>query len=92
MEGTQLGESLTPLSAHLGELNTKSIEGRCRMVKHCRVDTTVQPTQCRVPLAVEVPSLRSVVESRWKRCREKESTDRVFGRHWHECSKIGWWP
>ena len=56
---TQLGKSLAPFSGHLEELNRVSVE--CRMVKHCRVDKTFQPTQCGVMLAVEMLSLRSVV-------------------------------
>ena len=42
------------------------------MVKHCRVDKTLQPTQCRVTLAVEVPFLRSV---------EGKSLEMLQGEH-----------
>ena len=46
--GTQLGEMLALLSAHMEELNKLSIEEKCRVVKHCRIDKTFQPKQCRV--------------------------------------------
>ena len=32
------------------------------MVKHCRIDKTFQPQQCRVTLAVETRHLRHAVE------------------------------
>ena len=61
-EGTKLGEVLAPFSDHTEELNKLSIEERCGMVKHCRIDKTFQPQQCRVTLAVETLHLRCAVE------------------------------
>ena len=61
-EGTKLGEVLAPLSDHMEELNKLSIEERRVMVKHCRIDNTFQPQQCRVTLAVETLHLRYAVE------------------------------
>ena len=52
-EGTKLGGVLAPLSDHMEQLNKLSIEERCGMVKHCRIDKTFQPQQCKVTLAVE---------------------------------------
>ena len=39
-EGTKPGEVLAPLRGHMEELNKLSIEERCRMVEHCRIDKT----------------------------------------------------
>ena len=55
------GRHIGTASGSLGELNRLPIEDRCRMVKHCAVDKTFQPTQCRITLVVEVPSLRSMM-------------------------------
>ena len=60
-EGTKLGELLAPLSDHMEQLNKLSIEERCGMVKHFRIDKTFQPQRCRVTLAVETPHLRYAV-------------------------------
>ena len=56
-EGTKLGEALAP---SLGS-NMLSIEERCGMVKHCRIDKTFQPQQCRDTLALKTLHLRYAV-------------------------------
>ena len=43
------------------QLNKLSIEERYGMVKHCRIDKTFLPQQCRVTLAVETLHLRYAV-------------------------------
>ena len=48
-EGTKLGEVLAPLSDHMEELNKLSVEERCGMVKHCRIDKTFDPQQEWIP-------------------------------------------
>ena len=55
-------EVLAPLSDHMEELNKLSTEERCGMVKHCRIDKTFQPQQCRVTLGFETLRLRYAVE------------------------------
>ena len=61
-EGTKLGVVLAPVSDHMEELNELSIEERCGMVKHCGIDKTFQPQQCRLTHAVETLRLRHAVE------------------------------
>ena len=43
------------------EMNKLSIEEKCGMIKHCRIDKTFQPQQCKVTLAVETLRLRCAV-------------------------------
>ena len=54
-EGTRQGDLLAPFTTHVDELNKMMFEDRCAVVK------TFHLTHCRVTLAIEVPSLRSVV-------------------------------
>ena len=78
-----------PLSDHVEELIKLSIEERCGMVKHCRIDKTFQPQQCRVTLAVETLHLRYAVVKALEALQETESRDRDLERHWHENFKTG---
>ena len=61
-EGTNLGEVLAPLSEHMEQLNKLSIEERCWMVKHCRIDKIFQQQQCRVTFAAETLHLRCALK------------------------------
>ena len=72
-EGTQLGKLLSLLSAHMEELNKKSIEDKCRMVKHCRVDKNFRPTQYTVIFVVET-ALRKPFKSACAACLSLTST------------------
>ena len=58
MKGTKLGESLEPLAEHMEELSNLSIQEKCKVIMHGRLDMTYQPLQCRVTLAVETLHLR----------------------------------
>ena len=73
-EGTKPGEALAPLSDHMEELNKLSIEEKCGVIKHCRIDKTFRPLQCRVSLAVETQHLRHAVEKPLKtlHCERKQ--------------------
>ena len=89
-EGTKLGEVLAPLSDHMEELNKPSIEERCGIIKHCRIDKIFQPQQCRVTLGLETLNLRYAVGRRWRRKKATTGTSNCTARElqdWLEVMK-----